>query len=1778
MTITQKNYDGDGSTTQFTIGFPYLQQSDIKASINGADTSFTFVSGDTDKIQFSPAPADGAKIRICRQTDDSVLPATYYTGGPIRADDLNNNFNQILYISQEVYDRFVDSYTGTTSLIFEGSTANDKEITLTSVDPTADRTITLPDQTGNVVVSGNASIVNADINANAEIAVSKLADGAARQLLQTDAGGSGVEWASNIDIPGTLAVTGNTTFDGAIAAVGNASFLGATTFYSDTTIGNGTNDTITIGGTLGVTGDTTLSNLTVTSPATFNNNVTVNGNTTLGDTAGDQVRLVGRIYDHIVPVNTSINLGQSGANRWGNAYVTTLDVGGASTLTGNTTVGGTLGVTGESTFSNHINIPDAKEIKIGASDDLKIWHGTAANDGGVAIIANYIDSGSQDLIMQVNTDSKGIVFHKRVGDGMFEFEVLAGFTAGGACQLRYDNSQKLSTTASGIEVTGQVDLDDITGAGVLTSGTSTSDTKVYSAKRTSELIDAQIVALVDEVGGYVPITNELAFPNTNPDISDGVGTIVSIGTLSTNYTSSGSGVITIANGTVGNSTVTITGAENNTQYKAGFGLLVISTSTLNTYTFHRYSPNATDVYDAAQLSTELQNVSGQITPTNNIASIAGQITPTNNIATVAGAVTNIGTNATNIANINTVATNINSVNDFHDKYRIASSAPSSNNDAGDLYYNTSDNKLYLYNGSSWTSASHLNAAGGTVTGDTTFTDNTNLQLGTGNDLKIYHDGDHSHIVNSTGNLRILADGTGDLVLTSKAGEEAIKCVQGLEVKLMHGNVPRFQTTASGAKTTGRLEVTEKVGIGNRTSTPDEILHVHASEGEVVIHNEAATDAILKLTSHAGDSKINFGDAASGNIGAIEYDHGTDSLAVKVNSSNALTISNTQDATFAGDVNINSSILQITSGTCLIDLMETSATNHRIRNGNGNFHIQRISDDKNTTTDQLVIDGGTGAVKLYFDGSAKLETFTWGVQNYGNVAFRDSDKATFGAGEDLKIYHDGSNTYFDHLGTGSVVHRIQSGDIYFQHYDGSNVEDMAVIKKNGAVELYYDNSLKIRTASHGLDILDAVVFDNGVHAGKDINWIEDSAKMRWQDGVEATFGASDDLRLYHDGTDNYFQTGATTTHFRIADGNRLTLKSDGNIAMQGSGGKNLEFKVATGLLTFTDNTKATFGTGDDLQMWADGSNSYIQHSGDGDLFVQATGDDENLWLRAKDDVSIQTNDNENAAIFTKNGAVTLYWDGDPKFETNSTGTKTTGGHIMTNGGTITGGDISFADNSKAKFGDDNDLEVFHNNARAKIQNNTGELRICSDVIELKNYDDDTNYLSFASGGNATFETGTAGTLKVKGTSNGTNVNTGDAGTYLQLQNLSTNANTFTTIQGVDGSGQGTSQIAFVNLVDGTNQGQMVFSTRPANGTMTSALTINSTQNASFAGKVGIGASADSSKLLSVNESSSGTNVVSFVNGSDAGYGTYIAGGTDANYALKIANYAGTEAFKVLGDGTATFAGQLTIPSKASTYEGITLSTPNGDGSGEFHIGVHEAGTSNGRSIVFKRGGADGCDTESVRIGNDGTTTFSGVVKPNDNGQRDLGSGSNKWHTVHTRFVKIGSSTGDGIQFSAYDEDTTDGNNISSNTLDDYEEGTWVPQFSTGFSAAAQTHGTDGALTVGSYTKVGNLVNVSFIIRLADDTAGGHPSTSNGQRINITGLPFTSASTTYHYGVGSTAFHHFVGTTDATAPAAILIGTASTTLDFYQGSNNFIGGNGSDQKAKTLYGAATYHTNT
>ena len=68
---------------------------------------------------------------------------------------------------------------------------------------------------------GTYPYVNADIAAGAEIAVSKLADGSARQLLQTDAAGTGVEWTSDVSIPGVLSVTAGTAALPGIAVSGD---------------------------------------------------------------------------------------------------------------------------------------------------------------------------------------------------------------------------------------------------------------------------------------------------------------------------------------------------------------------------------------------------------------------------------------------------------------------------------------------------------------------------------------------------------------------------------------------------------------------------------------------------------------------------------------------------------------------------------------------------------------------------------------------------------------------------------------------------------------------------------------------------------------------------------------------------------------------------------------------------------------------------------------------------------------------------------------------------------------------------------------------------------------------------------------------------------------------------------------------------------------------------------------------------------------------------------------------------------------------------------------------------------------------------------------------------------------------------------------------------------------------------------------------------------------------------------------------------------------------
>ena len=107
MAITQNTYTGNGSTVLFSFTFPYLETTDIKVSVNGTvTTAYTLANATT--IQFNTAPVNGAAIRIYRQTDDSATAATFYPGSAIRSQDLNDNFTQNLYVTQEVNNNAVD--------------------------------------------------------------------------------------------------------------------------------------------------------------------------------------------------------------------------------------------------------------------------------------------------------------------------------------------------------------------------------------------------------------------------------------------------------------------------------------------------------------------------------------------------------------------------------------------------------------------------------------------------------------------------------------------------------------------------------------------------------------------------------------------------------------------------------------------------------------------------------------------------------------------------------------------------------------------------------------------------------------------------------------------------------------------------------------------------------------------------------------------------------------------------------------------------------------------------------------------------------------------------------------------------------------------------------------------------------------------------------------------------------------------------------------------------------------------------------------------------------------------------------------------------------------------------------------------------------------------------------------------------------------------------------------------------------------------------------------
>ena len=549
MAVTERNLTSDGSTT-YTFPFEYLKTTDVKISVDGTvTTEFTVPSGSPTTVQFNTGhvPASGKAIRIYRDTNVDNLSATFYAGSAIKSQDLNDNFNQNLYVTQEAKRDVNTSWKIGYETIDSSETWESNNIrvaTTGAIDGRVDAKID--------------TAIETDILAGTDLA-------------KTQSGGQ---------------VTINHSVSGA-SSVNN-------------------------------------SNGTVIQDITLNANGHV--------TAVGSYDLDGRYY-----TETELNAGQLD-----NRYYT------------------------------------ETELNAGQLDNR---YYTESELIGGALDGRYF----------TETEADARYFNISTGDTIKDGDTFP------------DNDTTIATTAA---------------------------------------INDRIIDLVDDVGGFVPIANETSFPNANPDVNNGTGTLVSIKALASNLTSNGSGVATIANGTVGNSTVTITGLANSTTYASTFGMIVETTSTLNTYTFHRQVPKATEVTTVAGNITNINAVA------NNSTNINAAVSNASNINSAVSNASNINTVAGSISNVNTVGSNISDVNNFADLYQIAASAPSTDGGGnslavGDLWFDSSSNKiLKVHNGSAFQAVSPTQSVLNDisiVSGQITFTEDLgsiadSLSTGTGNNI------------------------------------------------------------------------------------------------------------------------------------------------------------------------------------------------------------------------------------------------------------------------------------------------------------------------------------------------------------------------------------------------------------------------------------------------------------------------------------------------------------------------------------------------------------------------------------------------------------------------------------------------------------------------------------------------------------------------------------------------------------------------------------------------------------------------------------------------------------------------------------------------------------------------------------------------------------------------------------------------------------------------------------------------------------------------------------
>jgi len=336
----------------------------------------------------------------------------------------------------------------------------------------------------------------------------------------------------------------------------------------------------------------------------------------------------------------------------------------------------------------------------------------------------------------------------------------------------------------------------------------------------------------------------------------------------------------------------------------------------------------------------------------------------------------------------------------------------------------------------------------------------------------------------------------------------------------------------------------------------------------------------------------------------------------------------------------------------------------------------------TAAELNYVDGVTSAIQTQIDNiSTELVNDTTpqlggNLDTNGNdINFGDNDKAVFGAGSDLQIYHDGNNSLINDLGTGDLRLRSNGSGVIVEMSNGNDLAQF--LNSSGEAKLMHNGFEKLATTSTGIDVTGNIVVSGNVD-GRDV--AADGTKL---DGIES--GATAD------------QTASEIlTLIKTVDGTGSGLDADTLDGVDSSHflRSNVADTKTSGDLSFADNVKAQFGAGNDLQIYHNGTNSIIEeNSGAGSLIIKGTN------IAFEDGTGAET-----YATFIKDGAATIRYDNATKLTTTSTGIDVTGDVLadtmtLDNGASdwqfsVSGNNliISYGGTSKAKLDSSGNLTV------------------------------------------------------------------------------------------------------------------------------------------------------------------------------------------------------------------------------------------------------------------------------------------------------------------------------------------------------------------------------------------------------------------------------------------------------------------------------------------------------